>query len=223
MSWHCSQALVAEFSEQSCSGGEPSAPSNSTPTADVCSCSDKTTECSQHSRFGMTCERLTELPGGAEWMSSLRASRASRSAKPHTETISLSACGTKPAASSASAALGASCLKTSSVLSPEWLRPPPVSKGSDSSWITAPLLQPPAWVRRILGGDAGYLATPTTMGNQCAVSMMKHKGCVRLRQLFGIVTPDLYEWLMGWPIGWTDLEPLETVRFRQWLDAHGSC
>ena len=29
------------------------------------------------------------------------------------------------------------------------------------------------------------------------------------------------EWMMGWPIGWTALEPLETGRFRQWLDLHG--
>jgi hypothetical protein len=23
------------------------------------------------------------------------------------------------------------------------------------------------------------------------------------------INPNLYEWLMGWPIGWTDLKPLE--------------
>lgn len=31
----------------------------------------------------------------------------------------------------------------------------------------------------------------------------------------------LREWLMGWPIGWTELEPLETDKFRAWLDSHG--
>lgn len=29
------------------------------------------------------------------------------------------------------------------------------------------------------------------------------------------------EWLMGWPIGWTALEPLETAKFRQWCASHG--
>jgi hypothetical protein len=35
--------------------------------------------------------------------------------------------------------------------------------------------------------------------------------------------PSFMEWLMGWPIGWARLEPLETGRFRQWLEQHGSC
>jgi hypothetical protein len=29
--------------------------------------------------------------------------------------------------------------------------------------------------------------------------------------------PSVTEWLMGWPIGWTDLKPLETDKFREWL------
>jgi len=37
----------------------------------------------------------------------------------------------------------------------------------------------------------------------------------------GQLNPTWVEWLMGWPLGWTDLEPLETVRFRQWLQLHG--
>lgn len=30
------------------------------------------------------------------------------------------------------------------------------------------------------------------------------------------LNPDWVEWLMGWPIGWTDLKPLETGRFLSW-------
>lgn len=37
----------------------------------------------------------------------------------------------------------------------------------------------------------------------------------------GPLNPPWVEWVMGWPIGWTALEPLETGRFRQWLDSHG--
>ena len=33
--------------------------------------------------------------------------------------------------------------------------------------------------------------------------------------------PELPEWLMGWPIGWTDCEPLEMDRFRAWQQEHG--
>jgi len=35
----------------------------------------------------------------------------------------------------------------------------------------------------------------------------------------GQLNPSWVEWLMGWPIGWTDLKPLETDKFRsvqQW-------
>ncbi len=37
----------------------------------------------------------------------------------------------------------------------------------------------------------------------------------------GQLNPNWVEWLMGWPIGWTDLKPLETDKFRQWCEKHG--
>lgn len=37
----------------------------------------------------------------------------------------------------------------------------------------------------------------------------------------GYPNPMLTEWLMGWPINWTDLQPLATDRFQQWLNSHG--
>jgi hypothetical protein len=39
----------------------------------------------------------------------------------------------------------------------------------------------------------------------------------------GQLNPTWVEWLMGWPLGWTDLKPLETVKFRQWSRSHGGC
>ncbi len=38
---------------------------------------------------------------------------------------------------------------------------------------------------------------------------------------YGRLNPDWTEWLMGWPIGWTALKPLETDRFQEWWQAHG--
>ena len=35
------------------------------------------------------------------------------------------------------------------------------------------------------------------------------------------LNPTWVEWLMGWPLGWTALEPLETDKFRLWLEQHG--
>ncbi len=40
----------------------------------------------------------------------------------------------------------------------------------------------------------------------------------------GQLNPNWVEWLMGWPVGWTDLKPLEMDRFQQWYERHGmSC
>lgn len=36
----------------------------------------------------------------------------------------------------------------------------------------------------------------------------------------GALNPPWVEWLMGWPIGWTDSSPLEMDRFRLWLQLH---
>lgn len=36
----------------------------------------------------------------------------------------------------------------------------------------------------------------------------------------GLPNPEWVEWLMGWPMGWTDMRHLETAKFRQWLRSH---
>jgi hypothetical protein len=43
----------------------------------------------------------------------------------------------------------------------------------------------------------------------------KKMGCQSLN-------PNWVEWLMGWPIGWTDLRPLATARFHNALHLHGA-
>jgi hypothetical protein len=37
----------------------------------------------------------------------------------------------------------------------------------------------------------------------------------------GALNPTWVEWLMGWPLGWTDLKPLEMDKYQQWLRQHG--
>lgn len=36
----------------------------------------------------------------------------------------------------------------------------------------------------------------------------------------GQLNPEWVEWLMGWPIGWTELKPLAMDRFREWQRQH---
>jgi hypothetical protein len=78
-------------------------------------------------------------------------------------------------------------------------------------WVTKPKQFPyqrKTWVLTTFGKDFGYLHTPTTMANFLAKSMQKHAGCRAWTMAFGKITPNHYEWLMGWPLGWTDLKPL---------------
>lgn len=46
------------------------------------------------------------------------------------------------------------------------------------------------------------------------------KNRIRLEPPGGQLNPDWVEWLMGWPIGWTDLKPLEMDKFLRWRQGH---
>jgi site-specific DNA-cytosine methylase len=39
----------------------------------------------------------------------------------------------------------------------------------------------------------------------------------------GSLSPEFHLWLMGWPQGWTALEPLAMDKYRLWLQRHGAC
>lgn len=90
-------------------------------------------------------------------------------------------------------------------------------------WVTKQkgLSSPPlTWVQITYGEDIGFLHTPTTVGNYCCESMQKHPNCRLFKTVFGEVTPEIQEWLMGWHLKWTELEPLETDKFQLWLSKH---
>jgi hypothetical protein len=64
---------------------------------------------------------------------------------------------------------------------------------------------------RISEPEFGWLPTPTHTANQLAPSMMKHRSCRNLSKLF----PDgelclIFEWMMGFPIGYSDASELGT-------------
>jgi len=48
-------------------------------------------------------------------------------------------------------------------------------------------------------------------------------GCREFTRVFGQPSPTNHEWLMAWPIGWTDSLPLATDRFQSWRRLHGKC
>lgn len=234
MSWHCSRALEAVFSGVSSLDGEPSAQSKSTPTAGECSCSDKTTECSNHSRFGTTFARSTEQPGMESWMLCLRDSRASRLALPgpNSESMTSGTCGPKPSESFAKWGPDSRSWRTSqlSLLAN-------TSEKYSATWPKAGLMrdgrcfQRRRAVPRIFEQEFFSLQPPRTWNTPCARDFKgytKRAGesiCNQLREIFpntsGVPHPEFACEVMGFPREWTSLEPLATDKFQQWLEQHG--
>lgn len=71
--------------------------------------------------------------------------------------------------------------------------------------------------------DAFWWPTPTTKsgGGNCGGTGDYHKALKLGVYVPRLTNPNLYEWLMGWPIGWTGLMPVEWAKFQSWLQAHG--
>ena len=70
----------------------------------------------------------------------------------------------------------------------------------------------------------GMWPTPTARdwkSGKASQKTMERNSRPLIEQVGGSLNPNWVEWLMGWPIGWTDCEPLETDRFQQWCDSHG--
>jgi len=133
-------------------------------------------------------------------------SPVSHSVLPREVVTSNRACGRKHFASSGRSAPDSSCWRTSRTPGENCSQPSPTFRLSATDVEARHACRLPPWAHRILGPDCGSLATPTAKANQLAPYMMKWPGCRRLRALFGPkLEPRIYEWLMGFPIGWTDL------------------
>jgi hypothetical protein len=73
-----------------------------------------------------------------------------------------------------------------------------------------------------------FWPTPTVCGNYNRKGASATSGdglytAVQKSGAIGQLNPDWVEWLMGWPIGLTDLKPLETGRYQEWLQQHSIC
>ncbi len=218
MSWHFSRALEAAFLEANFLGGEPCALWNAMPFAQDDSYSDKMKGTCHHSPFGTMYVPSTDERGAAllMWF------RAAFPARPTAElledalwrTISGRKCG------------GSWQMSLPGTYLPRMLsaRRSTTRRKTCGQWATTPAPFPlprETWVLTTYGPDTGLLHTPTTTANYACRSMQKWPNCREFVRVFGQPTPENHEWLMGWPTGWTDLQPLATDRFRQWQQAHG--
>lgn len=211
MSWHFSRALVEEFSGATCSDGARSALSSGSHTPPLFLPKDRMTAFSSLSRFGMTFGHLTDDLGADVLMWCREVSRVKRTAAHLEDKLWQTICGRKCDGSWQMSLPGTYLPRTSTdaqligrqTTLRRWVTP-------SDAWK----FQRQTWVRTTYGEDVGYLHTPTTIANFCAPSMQKHPSCRAWQQVFGAVSPGAFEYLMGWPEGWTDLKPLETGKFQ---------
>jgi len=299
MNWLYSRALVEEFSAGTCSDGARYALSSGSPTPQAFLPSDKMTDFSRPSRFGMTFAPLTDDLGAELLTWFLAASRARTSALPVRAQASAAndpGCGPTWRGSLARFDPDSRSWKTvqlcllgdselSSVTWPRsgmtadgqcWELPmseprtsatgsglwptPTASLGTNGGRVTPAKAREGGTLIEALSarttwptptvcgnhnrkgasptsGDGLATAvkkwpTPTAVTNTGGAALCKWGGSGSREMLKKIVTPEelngalnptWVEWLMGWPLGWTDLEPLATDKYLSAPLKRGAC
>lgn len=220
MSWHFSRALVADYSQARSLDGEPCVPSNETLWPSRFLSRVRTTEVLSLSRSGTTWTTLTDARGEALSMWCQAGSHASRSLRRLEDELSREIDGPTCFALSVRSSRVPYAPRTSPMLL--LIEPQPICEPSDiqlPSVCSAPVASavPPG----VHAG--GWFPTPTAKANHDAPSMRKWPAYALWQNWTGgRTTPVLWEWLMGWPIGWTDSQRSATDKFQQWLHAHSS-
>ena len=230
MSWLFSQALAEEYLAANSLDGEQSAPLNGNPTQQAYCAPDKMTDFSRLSRFGMTYKPLTETRG-EELLTLYRevfhAKTSAQQEKAQELTENAAGCGEKWHASFVKYDPDTSLWKTHQCslagdleefleIWPQWglMR-------NGECWEQRTLEQ------TIRGTEYGLLLpTPDTVNrdnkkvlfDRNAVSQSGRSLATYARTFpnqsmekinnGGQLNPTWVEWLMGWPLGWTDLKPL---------------
>jgi len=241
MSWLYSQALVAAYSEAASLDGVPSAPLNSTPKPQAFLSPDRMTAFSRPSRFGMTFAPLTDDLGEAvlTWCLEASLARTSPTLAPEPDSQALAQdSGPRWRASFATWNHSTSSWRTSQLSHAEdstsfsgtWPRWGSMLDGACSELVTPvlPIAENASgsWPTPTAGDakSSGSRNTPTSKahgGLSLTDAVRMDGGVGRTGPSGGPLNPTWVEWLMGWPLGWTALEPLAMDRFQQWLRLHG--
>ena len=72
-----------------------------------------------------------------------------------------------------------------------------------------------SWIQREYN-NIGLVHTPTTMANYSCPSMMKHQGCRNFKMVFGRPEPINAEFLMGFPIGASNINSNKIDNYNEW-------
>ncbi len=224
VSWPCSQGPVVASWEENSSDGIPSALSKLIPTRDQSYSHGKGTEHCHAFRYGTMFEHLMGRPGVALSMSSAVDSLARISAVP----------GKNPESMGTNRDFGKKWPESFAKFDPvscSWKTRQTLLVGGlesfSETWPRWGMMQNgECWALDTLephtkGIESGLLPTPTATNTKAVHKRTGGRPARVYQEGGGQLNPPWVEWLMGWPIGQTDLEPLETDRFRQWLDSHG--
>ena len=229
MSWLCSQALVEEYLEGTCSDGEQSAQSNGSHTQLAYCAPDKMTAFSRLSRFGMTYKPLTENRGQellTLYLAGFHAKTLAWQERAQELTENEAECGKKWRASFTKYDQDSCSWKTHQCSLVEDL------ETFSETWPQWGLMRDgECWEQRTLeqtirGTESGFSEnwpTPTAHNaKECNSPSEKNRNTPTLAaQIGGKLSPTWVEWLMGWPLGWTDLKPLEMDKCLYAPQPHG--
>jgi len=230
MSWLFSRVLVEEFSAANSLDGEPSALLNGNPTPQAYCAPDRTTKFLRLSRFGMTFRPLTENLG-EELLTLFREDFHVPTLVPLEKEQELmekpQECGEKWRGSFTKYSQDSRSWKTHQCSLLGDLEP------FLETWPRWGLMQDgECWEQITLAhhikekeyGLKQYV-TPTTRdykGMSGAGFRARHGENHNLADcLGGTPNPTWVEWLMGWPLGWTDLKPLEMDKSPSVQQQHG--
>ena len=245
MSWLFSRVLVEAYSEDVSSDGGPFARSSGTHTPRASSFDVKTTESSNPFQCG-TMSEPSMANHGEDLLTWFRAAFLVRtSPSPEAEPVSMESgpdYGPRWLESSVRFDRGSSSWKThrqlfaedlpeSSVTFPRWgmIRDGVVFQRPKSELHTDEIdfgsLLPTPTAQRFGTSNNGRRGDGSTFRQAGKPSL--HTMALRnfwetpVPEGGGPLNPEFVEWLMGWPIGWTDSEPLGMAKFRKWLAEHG--
>ena len=227
MSWLFSRALVAASSAGICLDGAPSAPSSTMLTPEAYLWRDKTTDAWRRFPSGMTCEHLTD-DHGEELLTSFLEGFHARTFPQQDEELASTEneadCGVKWHALcrkfdhvsfswKTHRCLFGEDLPLYSLILPKWgmMRDGELFRRTTPEHLTNE-------------NASGLWATPTARdwkSGKASQATMERNSRPLSEQVGGNLNPQWVEWLMGWPIEWTDLKPLETDKFQQWQRSHG--
>ena len=219
MSWLYSQALVEEYLGDISLDGEQCVQSSGSSTPQAYCAPDKMTDFSRLSRFGMTYKPLTESRG-EELLTSYREAFHAKICQLQTQTETDltendQECGEKWHGLLARFDQDTHLWRTVQCSLLEDLNESLQTLPQWGMTVGGELYQLPTLVQTIDAKESGFAHVWGTPKAQDSRHALRDRGKGNLgEQVSGLhnggkLNPTWTEWLMGWPLGWTDLKPLE--------------